>query len=550
MTQKEKIHSKRIAFLLFLIFFFTGLSTFKDYGISVDEEYGRYAGFYWLNYILSFTSFDEFKNLVSIKLGQIEGFTLQLPKDYPFYGVPFDLPVASLEVIFQIENPKNYYYLKHFLNFLLFFISSIFFYKLLLNRFSNYSISLIGTLFFVLSPRIYGSSFFNNKDLIFLSLVTIATYFCFKSFDKPSYKNLLIFSIFAALSTSQRILGILLPISFVIFYFLSFLSNDKNIKDLPGIILFCIFYFLFLIVFWPFLWSGPIDNFVLTFKYFSDQPFKIMQLFNGKYIYVNFVPYNYIFIWILISTPVLYIILFIIGYIQIFKRFFLKFINIKKSSPYYDLWRSTNEKKDLFILFSISSIIFYLILFNVQIYTGWRQIYFLNIFIIYISVYAFYQLDINLKSKLKKKLQFSFVILCLIFVVYKMVIYHPYQNVYFNSFFNKSAQERFEVDYWGLSGKKFLENILVLEKTKSSISIGVASYLPLERSIKMLDKNEGKKIQIVGQTFQKADYIYSNFISEVDKNFNDKYKIPSNFTKIDKFIIDGVLIYEVFKKNN
>ena len=550
MTQKEKINSKRIAFLLFLIFFFTGLSTFKDYGISVDEEYGRYAGFYWLNYILSFTSFDEFKNLVSIKLGQIEGFTLQLPKDYPFYGVPFDLPVASLEVIFQIENSKNYYYLKHFLNFLLFFISSIFFYKLLLNRFSNYSISLIGTLFFVLSPRIYGSSFFNNKDLIFLSLVTIATYFCFKSFDKPSYKNLLIFSIFAALSTSQRILGILLPITFVIFYFLSFLSNDKNIKDLPGIILFCIFYFLFLIVFWPFLWSGPIDNFVLTFKYFSDQPFKIMQLFNGKYIYVNFVPYNYIFIWILISTPVLYIILFIIGYIQIFKRFFLKFINIKKSSPYYDLWRSTNEKKDLFILFSISSIIFYLILFNVQIYTGWRQIYFLNIFIIYISVYAFYQLDINLKSKLKKKLQFGFVILCLIFVVYKMVIYHPYQNVYFNSFFNKSAQERFEVDYWGLSGKKFLEDILVLEKTKSSISIGVASYLPLERSIKMLDRNEGKKIQIVGQTFQKADYIYSNFISEVDKNFNDKYKIPSNFTKIDKFIIDGVLIYEVFKKNN
>ncbi len=550
MIQKEKINSKRIAFILFLIFFFIGLSTFKDYGISVDEEYGRSAGFYWLNYILSFTSFDEFKNLVYIKLGQIEGLSLQLPKDYPFYGVPFDLPVAFLEVIFQIENPKNYFYLKHFLNFLLFFISSIFFYRLLLNRFSNYSISLIGTLFFVLSPRIYGSSFFNNKDLIFLSLVTIATYFCFKSFDKPSYKNLLLFSIFAALSSSQRILGIFLPITFVIFYFLSLLSNDKNIKDLPGIIFFCIFYFLFLIVFWPFLWSGPIDNFVLAFKYFSDQPLKIMQLFNGKYIYVNFVPYNYIFIWILISTPVLYIILFIIGYIQIFKRFFLKFINIKKNSLYYDLWRSTNEKKDLFILFSISSIILYLILFNMQLYTGWRQIYFLNIFIIYISVYAFYQLDINLKSKLKKKLQFGFVILCLIFVVYKMVIYHPYQNVYFNSFFNKSAQERFEVDYWGLSGKKFLEDILVLEKTKSSISIGVASFLPLERSIKMLDKNEGKKIQIVGQTFQKADYIYSNFISEVDKSNNDKYKIPSNFTKIDKFIIDGVLIYEVFKKNN
>ena len=129
-----------------------------------------------------------------------------------------------------------------------------------------------------------------------------------------------------------------------------------------------------------------------------------------------------------------------------------------------------------------------------------------------------------------------------------MVIYHPYQNIYFNSLFNKSAHEKFEVDYWGLSGKKFLENILVLEKNKSSIAIGIASYLPLERSIKLLNKNEGEKIKIVGQTFQKADYIYSNFISEVDKNFNDKYKIPSNFTRIDTFIIDGIPVYEVLKK--
>ena len=174
---------------------------------------------------------------------------------------------------------------------------------------------------------------------------------------------------------------------------------------------------------------------------------------------------------------------------------------------------------------------------------------FCKYFIIYTSVYALYRLDINSKLKLKKKIQFSFVILCLIFVVYKMVIYHPYQNIYFNSLFNKSAHEKFEVDYWGLSGKKFLENILVLEKNKSSIAIGIASYLPLERSIKLLNKNEGEKIKIVGQTFQKADYIYSNFISEVDKNFNDKYKIPSNFTRIDTFIIDGIPVYEVYKKN-
>ena len=100
----------------------------------------------------------------------------------------------------------------------MFFTASIFFYKLLLNRFTNYSVALVGTLFFVLSPRIYGNSFFNMKDIISLSLLTIALYYCFKLFDKTNYKNFLIFSIFAALSTSQRMYGIFLPLSFIIFY--------------------------------------------------------------------------------------------------------------------------------------------------------------------------------------------------------------------------------------------------------------------------------------------------------------------------------------------
>ena len=53
---------------------------------------------------------------------------------------------------------------------------------------------------------------------------------------------------------------------------------------------------------------------------------------------------------------------------------------------------------------------------------------------------------------------------------------------------------------------------------------------------------------IVGQEYQNADYIYTAFISEVDINGNDKYKIPNNFTKIDEFILDGIRVYEVFKR--
>ena len=368
MIKRENNISKKIAFLLFLIFFFVGILTFKDYGISVDEEFHRSVGFYWLNHLLSFTSFEELNNSVALKLENIIGVTLPTVKNNPFYGVIFDLPLAFLEVIFKINDPKEYFHLRHLLNFILFFVSSIFFYKLLLNRFLNHNIALIGTLFFVLSPRIYGSSFFNNKDLVFLSLLTIALFFCFKSLEKITYKNLLIFSFFAAICTSSRILGILLPASFIIFYALSFLSNNKNINYLLHIIFFCITYYLFLIIFWPPLWANPIENFSSAFKYFiyMGGNFDLKVFFNGEFINTNFLPSNYIFTWILITTPILYIALFIFGYFQIFKRFFIKFINIKTNKPYCDLWRGSNEKKDIYILFNLTAMILFWISFNVM----------------------------------------------------------------------------------------------------------------------------------------------------------------------------------------
>ena len=208
--------SKNIVYLFFSIFFIIGVFTFKDYGLTGDEVFERQTGFYWLNYVLGFTPFDNIKSIAAIKFEEIKGFTLPKTEDNPFYGVIFSLPAAFLEVIFNIEDSKNYYHLYHFLNFTLFFIASIFFYKLLLNRFLNINIALVGTLFFVLSPRIYASSFYNNKDLVFLSLATIALYYCFKSLEKINYKNLLIFSIFAAMCTSSRIFGVIFPVFFSI----------------------------------------------------------------------------------------------------------------------------------------------------------------------------------------------------------------------------------------------------------------------------------------------------------------------------------------------
>ena len=102
-----------------------GLFTFKDYGISVDEEWHRISGFYWLNYILSFTSFDELKNIVGIQLNEFDifyfGTAFEVVANNPYHGVVFDLPVAALEVILNLRDSQEIYLLKHLINFLVFF---------------------------------------------------------------------------------------------------------------------------------------------------------------------------------------------------------------------------------------------------------------------------------------------------------------------------------------------------------------------------------------------------------------------------------------------
>ena len=131
---------------------------------------------------------------------------------------------------------------------------------------------------------------------------------------------------------------------------------------------------------------------------------------------------------------------------------------------------------------------------------------------------------------------------------YKMVVFHPFQNLYFNPFLTNNMKNKFDVDYQCLSGSKFLNEILLESLDKKKINIGVASFCPLHRSAKMLEKNLVNKINFVGQEYDQADYIFTNNISEVNKIYNKKYNVPKDFIKYKEFTIDGVVVYEVFKK--
>ena len=122
--------------------------------------------------------------------------------------------------------------MRHLASFLIFFISSIFFYKIIKKRFKNNLLILLGLFFYVSSPRIFGDSFHNNKDILFLSILTISISYLFKLFENSSNRNIILFCFFSALATSTRIMGIYLQILLILFYFLEYLIDEFSIQEL------------------------------------------------------------------------------------------------------------------------------------------------------------------------------------------------------------------------------------------------------------------------------------------------------------------------------
>tara|TARA_Y100000310_G_scaffold343392_1_gene450814 strand:- start:1140 stop:2804 length:1665 start_codon:yes stop_codon:yes gene_type:complete len=537
--------------ILFLVLLLTGLNTYKDYGIGIDDKWHRYNGFYWFNYILEFTNFENLKETVSYKLDNISGPTLQKVRDYPLYGVLFDVPAAILEILININDPKDYYEFRHLLNFFYFFVGVIYFFKLLNKRFDNLT-SFLGACLYILSPRIYGDAFYNMKDVVFLTFLVISTYYCFQYFKNNNYKNLILFSIFTAATIQMRILGIFLPLVFIFFYFLSLLSNKNEIIHLKKYLIYLSLLFLFLVISWPYLWSNPILNLLNIFSSLKYAMINIFIFYKGEYINNKVMPFDYIPLWIFMTTPIIHLILFFLGFYFILVRIFKKLLAVENNTSNYDLWRGLNEKKDLFIFVNLIAILSLLILFNgwfnIRLFNGWKHLYFLNFFLVYIATFAIHLLINNHKFSKAKIIIKLFILLGLVFTISRMYLYHPYQGIYFNSIISDKFKNQFDVDFTALSGKHFLNKIIKLEGKNKKINIGVASWTPIERSFEILNSESRLNFHNVGQEYMAADYIYTNNISEVDKKINNKYDIPENFKKLYELNIDGLIIYEMYKK--
>jgi hypothetical protein len=465
---------KKGAYVFFILLFVVGCFVFSDYGISTDEEVQRG--------LIGEINYNFIKTGNSAELLEDSG---------KYHGPAFELVLYAAERVFNITEVRNIYLLRHALTFLIFFISSIFFYFLCLKIFKHHAAALFGVVVLVVSPRIFAESFYNSKDLPMLCFCIISTYTMFLFVERQTIWLALIHAACCGFTFDIRIMGLLIPIATI------YLFMFQKKKKLLPILSFLFYTIIFCIAFWPVLWLNPLFHFVEAFKQMSKYPGVGNVLYMGNFISEQALPWHYLPVWIGITTPICYIVLFFIGLFFTIKN---TFVNFKSTLP-----------MQVFLFMFASPILAVIVLHSV-VYDAWRHVYFVYPFLVLIAVYGFMQLIQAIKNTIALKAIFCTVAVSIVFVLFFMVKNHPFQNVYFNPLAGKDIRKNYELDYWGLSYRQGLEYIVAHDKSPQ-IYIGLA-HIDLDMTcylnFRILPKAEFSRLFFT-TNFQSANYFLTNF---------------------------------------
>lgn len=531
---KKKLLSilENYSIYIFIIFFFSICSIFiKDFGVTLDDEIYYLNGLNTYEYVRNL-----FLKIINNEIN-VDTFRSKL-KEWP---IIFEFFLVFLSNLFGIENIDKIYLFSHYLNFIFFCVALIVFYKIIQKRYNNFSLSFISILLIILSPRIFGESFYNSRDIFFMSLFIFYSYSGYLFLEKKKFYHLIIFSIFTALLLNTKILGII-PISlFSIIYIYNFLNIFKKIINEKNIIVLFLFTTIVSIyIFWPYLWSNPIVNLYFAFKNIlvAHENLIVVNFYFGNYIQSDMMPWHYRAIWFLITTPIMILLLFIPGVLL----FGLNILNILKKTLNRNYSFNNNHFIDLYFFLTFVVTFFIVQEFNTSKFGGWRHLYFLYPIVIYFAIYCLNFIKKNFKSKLFKIIVIFLLLLNLIYNFVWIVKNHPHQYLYFNNLNKNYFMKNFDLDWWGVSHKSSIDYILNNDDS-DKISIYARGFTSLRDTYLYLNKH--KKSRVVLSNIDDAKYIIDNKIRRIRPY---KQKNEKKYSEYYILKVNGVAVTVVYRK--
>ncbi len=442
----------------FAVYFITGLCLYRNFGVSFDEPLQRLQGMVSGNYVI---------DRLFPGAAPIPGISLQSFANKQ-YGVAFDMPAYWLELWLHLDaDSPAIYYLRHFLTFAVFFVGVIYLYKIVARHYGDRNLGLLAGAFLILSPRIFGESFYNNKDIVFLGIFIIGIYYLLRFLEKKTWLSALLFSIVCALAIGVRMPGLILPVAGLLFYGFEIAARRSIVskKDCIALATLIAGTIICTVCFWPTLWENPLGNFQEAYVSMANYPWNGQVLYAGSFIHAHDLPWHYIPVWIGLTTPVLYSVLFLSGLAAAIRRLVVDLRRRLYNSE--TRWYATA----LFLCFAPWLLV---LVSGSTLYDGWRHMYFIYGPFLLLSIIGFVFWRDFLGRQIRGRWpQYALAVitgLCLLTTMTQIIRRHPFENVYFNALAG-NPENKFDVDYWGLSYRQAWEYLLKTAEGPLRVSV-------------------------------------------------------------------------------
>ncbi|NMB71864.1 MAG: tetratricopeptide repeat protein [Bacteroidales bacterium] len=520
-----------LAALLFIIMPLLSL----DAGISGDED---------VNYVHAGYVYNFYKTLGK------DTTCLNTPVTrLQYYGQSFDNFTFLFNKTFGIEHVYEW---RHVFNSLTGWLA-ILFAGLTAAVLAGWRAGILTMVLMFLTPVFLGHSFNNPKDIPFALGYIWSVYgivLFLKNYPFIRWKHILLLVFGIAFTLSIRAGGLLQIVYFAFFAGLYFLITSErssffsagNIKRMRNMILWVagisIAGYIVGILWWPYALQNPVKNVLASLRLMTNFDASLRQVFEGKYIWSDNVPWYYIPKYILITLP-----LAVLFGLLLYASFFRTIL------------KRCNRLFTFLLLFAWIFPVAYVIGKSSNVYGSWRHLLFVFPPLAVTSAIGWNMLFTVLKKK------YAILIVGLLFTVLlflplrHFVANHPLEYIYYNELVGgvKGAYGNYETDYYYHSirpGSLWLKEKLTSENNPEDTVIVATNFLP---SLRYYFRDlQGKVKPVYTRYYDKgeADWDYGVFACSYLNPYQLKKKYYPPRHTIHTVTVDGVPVCAVMQRTS
>lgn len=391
----------------------------------------------------------------------------------------------------------------HYYTFILFYMGCLALYGIMYELFHKRKLALVTFGFLFLSPRIFAEGHYNNKDIVLMAFGLLTIYFGIRYILHQKLRYGLLFATMAAIMTNIKIIGMwfwaVIGLAYLIYHIYRRTLTRQKVGEGIGVIL---FYLSFFMLITPASWDDLLQ--FVQYSVFNASSFARWDgsvRYAGQYIHVP-LPWHYLPVEILISTPLILILLSLLGHV----RGIVAIVRREENALLYGT---------CMILYMVP-FVYAICNRNLIVYNGWRHFYFIyGPLMIFAGVGCETVARILERTSIRKKEMlyggFCGGILC--FLLFLIVWGHPYQYSYVNCLAARPAEDDWELDYWCVTGYQTLKQLYNYPERNMEYELtimGVNGDKQIVADLDILPKSWQEEMRYASEEDGMANYIVSN----------------------------------------